>query len=290
MLVSIVVRRAQDLRWPDLVWSHFSRPRFGGFDERVAAAAAAGFAGIGLYVPEYARLRHEEGRSAADIAALLDDPGLVLADIETLEGWASNGGAAAEECRRREELVYEMADELGCRYLQAIGPFDGTVEEAAEAFGALCDRAARHDLLVGIEWLPYTNIANAANASAVVEAADRPNGGYCVDIWHHKRGADDEAMVRALPPDRVFAVQMNDRPAVPQLLDYKADCMINRVVPGDGVFDCVGFVRLLDGMGVRSPLSLEVCSAELWDAPAAEAARRAAEGMRAVLSEAGVAA
>ena len=38
------------LAWPDLVWSHFSRPRFGNFEERLDAAAAAGFAGIGLYL------------------------------------------------------------------------------------------------------------------------------------------------------------------------------------------------------------------------------------------------
>src|SRR4051794_5872481 len=158
-----VVSSARDLRWPDLVWSHFSRPRFGGFDERVAAAAAAGFAGIGLFALEYERLRDEEGRSAKDIGRQLDDHGLVLAEIETVHGWASTG-AEADECRRREALAYELSDELGCRYLQAIGPYEGTVADAASAFGALCDRADRHGLLVGIEWLPYTNIATAADA------------------------------------------------------------------------------------------------------------------------------
>ncbi len=279
------MRSARDLQWPDLVWSHFSRPRFGAFDERVEAAAAAGFAGIGLYSPEYERLRHEEGRSAKDIARQLDDVGIVVAEIETLSGWADAGGPS-EECRHREQLAYEMADELGCRYMQAIGPYDGTVAEAAEAFAALCDRAGNHGLLVGIEWLPFTNIATAADAQAIVEAADRPNGGYCADIWHHKRGADDESMLRALPGERVFAIQMDDRPKRPQLLDYKQDCMVNRVPPGEGEFDCVGFVRLLQEIGVRAPISLEVPSTELWAAPAGEAARRAADAMRAVLAAA----
>jgi hypothetical protein len=40
-------------------------------------------------------------------------------------------------------------------------------------------------------------------------------------------------------------------------------------------------------MGVSAPISLEVCSTELWAAPAAEAARRAADGMRRVLAAAG---
>ena len=75
-------------------------------------------------------------------------------------------------------------------------------------------------------------------------------------------------MLRALPGDRVYAVQMDDGPQEPQLADYKQDCLANRVPPGEGEFDCVQFVRLLQEIGVRSPLSLEVCSTELWAAPA----------------------
>jgi sugar phosphate isomerase/epimerase len=271
-----------------LIWDHFSRPRFGGFDQRVAAAAEAGFAGIGLYVEEYRRLRDEEGRSAADIRQQLEDHGLMLADIETVRGWCEGGGVASAECRRLESLAYEMADEIGGRYVQAIGSYAGTPADAARAFAALCDRAAAHDLLVGIEWLPFTNIATAADAQVIIEGADRPNAGYCADIWHHRRGANDESMIRALAADRVFAIQMDDGPVKPNLDDYKEDCLIFRVPPGEGEFDCVGFVRLLADMGVRAPISLEVCSTELWAAPASEAARRAADAMRRVLSEAGV--
>ena len=280
------MRSAHDLKWPDLVWSHFSRPRLGGFDERVAGAAAAGFAGIGLFVSEYERLRDEEGRSAKDIGLQLDDHGLVLAEIETIIEWASNDGPSAE-CLRREALAYELADELGCRYLQAVGPYDGSEAEAAVGFASLCDRADAHHLLVGVEWLPFTNIRTASEAADIVETAARPNGGYCVDIWHHKRGVDDESLIRALPADRVFALQMNDGALEGAQADYKADCLANRLLPGEGEFDCVGFVRLLSESGIRSPISLEVCSTELWAAPAHEAARRAADAMRAVLSEAG---
>jgi sugar phosphate isomerase/epimerase len=269
------------------VWDHFSRPRFGDFDERVAAAAEAGFAGIGLYVGEYVRLRDEEGRATRDIRAQLDDHGLVLADIEVVRGWCDDDGGPSQEGRGLEALAYEMADGIGARYLQAVGPYRGTVDEAAAAFGALCDRAAEHGLLVGIEWLPFTNIATAADAQAIVEGSGRTNAGYCADIWHHRRGTNDDAMLRRLDPERIFAIQMNDGPVQPNLDDYKDDCMRFRVPPGEGELDPVGFVRLLAGMGVSSPISLEVCSTELWAAPASVAAQRAADGMRLVLAAAG---
>jgi sugar phosphate isomerase/epimerase len=70
--------------------------------------------------------------------------------------------------------------------------------------------------------------------------------------------------------------------------DYKADCLANRVPPGEGEFDCAGFVRLLAEIGVTCPISLEVCSTELWAASPSEAARRSADAMRAVLAGAGV--
>jgi sugar phosphate isomerase/epimerase len=282
------VRDARQLRFPDLVWSHFSRPRYGGFDERVAAAARAGMAGIGLYVFEYERLRRDEQRSAAELRAVLAESGVVVSDVEVVSGWWASDGDAAERCRRVEALAYEMADELGVRYLQAIGPYHCGIDEAATGFGGLCDRAAEHGLLVGIEWLPYTNIATAADAQAIVHAADRRNGGYCADIWHHARGANDLSLIRALEPDRIFAIQLNDGAMRPELDDYKADCLANRLPPGDGEFDCVGFVRALWEMGVEAPISLEVCSTELWDAPADVAARAAAEGARRVLRAAGV--
>jgi sugar phosphate isomerase/epimerase len=37
-------------------------------------------------------------------------------------------------------------------------------------------------------------------------------------------------------------------------------------VPGEGEFDLAGFLRLLSGMGVRLPLSVEVMSASRRDA------------------------
>jgi sugar phosphate isomerase/epimerase len=277
---------ASDLRWPDLVWSHFSRPRFDDFDARLDAAAAAGFAGIGLYAQAYERMR-DAGRSASDIAAAVADHGLVLAEIETVRGWWDATGAEADQCRATEQLAYELADAAGVRYLQAIGPYDCSIDQAAQGFAALCDRAGAHGLKVGIEWLPYTNIANAADAQRIVEAADRPNGGYCADIWHHVRGANDIDMVRRLQPDKIFAVQMNDGPPRPLTEDYKADCLATRLPPGDGSFDCVGFVHTLIDLDVTAPISLEVCSTELWAAPVDHAARLAADGMRRVLARVG---
>jgi sugar phosphate isomerase/epimerase len=277
-------RPASALHWPDLCWSHFSRPRFGGFDERLAAAADAGFAAIGLYLHEYERLRDEEHRSDASLVAQFDAHGLCLGEVEAIRGWWALDGEERAAFDKAEALAFAMADGIGARYLQAIGPYECSFEQAADRFGTLCRRAAEHGLLVGVEWLPFTNIPDAASAQRLVEATGCDNAGYCADIWHHVRGANDEAMLRALPGDKIFAVQMNDGPLHPVMDDYKADCLATRLPPGEGEFDCAGFIRILRDLGVTAPISLEVASTELWQRPAAETARRAADGMRAVLA------
>jgi sugar phosphate isomerase/epimerase len=276
-------RDPRTLAWPDLVWSHFSRSFHDPFDARVAAAARAGFDAIGMYVFEYRRMRDKDGRTVGELGDVLAEHDMELAELEAMQGWWAPEGRWFDNCRTAEELAFELADALGARYLQAIGPYEGSIEDAARGFAELCERASEHDLLVGIEFLPHTNIATARDAQRIVEAADRPNGGYCVDIWHHVRGANDIELIRALGADRIFAVQMSDGPIAAANPDYLADCMEARVAPGDGEFDCVGFTAALVSMGVRAPISLEVCSSELWAAPAGEVAQRAADGMRQIL-------
>jgi sugar phosphate isomerase/epimerase len=168
--------------------------------------------------------------------------------------------------------------------LQVVGPYSQTSDSAIDRFGEICDRAADYGLKVGLEFLPFTNVRTAADAMVVVGGADRRNGGVCVDIWHHRRGANDPSLIEAMPADRVMAIQINDGAMTPRLADYKEDCLLNRVAPGDGEMQVAEFVAMLLRMGVTAPWSLEVCQ---QGAPVgAEHVRHCADQMRAVLAEA----
>jgi sugar phosphate isomerase/epimerase len=267
----------------DLVLSHFSLDRNHPLDDRIRAAGAAGFAGIGLFAGQFITLR-EAGFSVAELRDLLDASGVCLAEIEVLAGWGA--ATPSDGYRDFETVVWELVDAFESRYVQAIGPFEGSIADAADRFGAVCDRAADHGAVVGLEFLPFTNIVDAADALAIVEQADRPNGGVCVDIWHHARGANDLELVRAIPPELITGVQMSDGPRRPALADYKDDCLRNRVPPGEGEFGAVDFVRMLIELGVDVPWSLEVCNDDVWGRPGADHVRAAADGMRRVLERA----
>ena len=83
-----------DLGPDDLILSHFSLGRSRPFEERVRAAAEAGFAAMGLYIGEYQRLRADGARDA-DLRSVLDHYGMPLVEIEALRGWSATGAERA---------------------------------------------------------------------------------------------------------------------------------------------------------------------------------------------------
>jgi sugar phosphate isomerase/epimerase len=263
-----------------LVLSHFSLERHHPLDDRIQAAASAGFVGIGLFAGQYRQLL-SDGWSAARVHELLDENDIAIAQVEVLSGWGAR--QPSDDYLDFERFVWEMVDEFGVPYVQAIGPVDDTFVDAAVRFAALCDRAAEHNATVGLEFLPFTNVADATDALAIVEGAGRPNGGVCVDIWHHVRGANDLDLIRRIPAEMIAGVQMNDGPMSPRLADYKEDCLRTRVPPGEGTFEVDAFVTALLDLGVDLSWDLEVCNDNAWGPSGAGHVAACADGMRDVL-------
>jgi sugar phosphate isomerase/epimerase len=158
------------------------------------------------------------------------------------------------------------------------------VGPAAEAFARLCDRAAALGLEVAIEFWAHSAI-DARTAAAIVAGAARANGGLLVDTWHAHHDPQAGAVLRGVSRGGVKSVQVADvgSEAFP---DYFAATMHARRLPGDGVADLVSSVRLLDAIGARVPLGVEVLSDALHALIPDEAARRAGNAVRGLLAAA----
>jgi sugar phosphate isomerase/epimerase len=277
---------AQPEAWPrPLVLAHGSL-RQAGFRDRVAAAAAAGFDGLGLHVREYARLR-SEGWSDGDLRAVLADAGMRLVEIETMLGWDDPPERRDPDGLRRERLAFALADAVGARHLVAVGATSGDLRPTAtEGYAALCARAAEHGLLVALEPQACSSIADLATALAIVSEAAQPNGGLNIDVWHQTRGGWPLPALRALAPEQVAVIQIDDGPGHPVTEDYLAECTRYRRAPGQGEFDLNGFLRALFATGTTAPVSVEVLS-DLHDRlPPAAVAETLAAASRQVLQAA----
>jgi sugar phosphate isomerase/epimerase len=272
-----------------LVLAHGSL-RHASFRDRVEAVARAGFDGLGLHVREYARLR-AEGWSDADLRAVLAGGGVRLVEIETVLGWDDPPQRRDPDGLRRERLAFALADAVGARHVVAVGALAGGLRSTAtEGYAALCARAAEHGLLVALEPQACSSIADLATASAIVADAAQPNGGLNIDVWHQTRGGWPLSALRALPPERVVVIQVDDGPGRPVTDDYLAECTRYRRAPGQGDFDLHGFLRALLATGTTAPLSVEVLSDVHDKLPPAAVAEELATATRQVLRAAEVAA
>lgn len=74
---------------------------------------------------------------------------------------------------------------------------------------------------------------------------DRPNGGICVDAWHHERGPDTLTNLVEIDRRWVTSVQMDDGPLLRAEPNYGTDTSTNRLARGEGEFDLVGLIRTL---------------------------------------------
>jgi sugar phosphate isomerase/epimerase len=257
------------------------------FRDRVTAAAAAGFTGIGLTVFDFEHLV-AKGQSADELKSIVDDHGIEVAEVEFLNGWWAEGGRLAAD-RANEERIYDMADLFGAHHLNvgaSVPPgSEPPVELMAERFAGICERASEHSLRVGLEYMPFFALADIDRAWEVVEKADRPNGGLVVDSFHHLRGPGGIETVGAVPADRVVAIQVGDAGADPGM-PLLEESITARLWPGEGELDVVGLLAELARQGVEAPVGIEIVSTAVQALPVEDAARLAAESTRSVLARA----
>jgi sugar phosphate isomerase/epimerase len=232
--------------------------------EVIPAASTAGFDGISV-LGRSRRRALRDGLTDADLRAMIHDHGLVVTDVEAAGDWLNvpptDGPAWMDAVYGWEEFI-QIADQLGATTLVAVHFGAPTsLDEAAEAFARLCDRAAEHGLRVALEFPAWATIGDVGLAWDVARESGRDNAGVLVDSWHHRRGGNDDADLQQVPGDRVFSVQISDAAAT--TVGPPQEDVLYRRLPGEGVLDPAGFLRMLWGMGVAAPVGVEVYDAEL---------------------------
>ena len=227
--------------------------------ERAAAAAQAGFNGISLRADRWHDMR-ADGWDVPRVRALLDAHGLVVSEIEPMRFL-------------RDELldaVVEMVHGFQVPRVQVTPPIDGTAVPLDKVAPWLKNAsAALPQTQLAIEFLPPTNVPDAATAQRLIDmAGGAPNLGLCVDSWHVFRGGG-LASLQGVDPARVFMVQIDDGKMQPKLQDYIQDCLLYRLPCGEGEFDLTAFMQMLPE---SAPINVEVINEALDKRPPMEVA------------------
>ncbi len=255
------------------------------FEERVKAAAEAGFEGIGLraetYVDALAEGLHDE-----DILGILEKYGIRVTEVEYIVQWAEE--KRSYEQMYKEQICFHMCELFGVGSINCGLMENYPVEYTAEKLKELCHRAGK--LCIGVEPMPYSGIPDVEKAWAVVKAAGCDNAKVLLDSWHWIRANQsyDMSYLADIPVEKLVSVQINDVQAHPYAVSILRDeSMHDRVLPGKGFGDTEGFAKMLREKGVRPQvMGVEVISDELLTHGVAEAAKMAYEAAAEVLRKA----
>jgi sugar phosphate isomerase/epimerase len=228
------------------------------FPARVAMAADAGFAGIGIQ-PDDHRRSIAEGVSETHMVDLLARHGVVVAEIDGAPWWpdADQGPLGS-----RQDETLRIAETFGVRHLIAPMPAPATPvsdDELAERLADLCDRAGGCGLLVGLEFLPWTPVRDVGHAWRIVQLTGRPNAGLTVDFWHHRVSDSSDDILRGVPGERIVAVHVTDG-SRDRTLDPLTETKTCRRLAGEGEFGVEELIRTIDATGARLPLTVEIVS------------------------------
>jgi sugar phosphate isomerase/epimerase len=159
-------------------------------------------------------------------------------------------------------------------------------------FSACANVLARSHVRLGLEFIgplhlrkqePYEFIWRMNEMLAFARECG-PNVGLLLDVWHwHHAGATTGDIIKA-GKDAIVHIHLSDAPNLPpeQIRDNE------RLLPGEGVINLVGFFQALKEIGYEDAVSVEVFG-RTKDMTPEEGARAGLESARAVMRKAGVA-
>ncbi|KAA0102408.1 sugar phosphate isomerase/epimerase and 4-hydroxyphenylpyruvate domain-containing protein [Mycolicibacterium sp. P1-18] len=229
----------------------------GSLVEKLHACAAAGFDGVEIFEPDLIASDHspEEIRGLARRLGLSLDLYQPLRDIEGVDE------ATFAENLRRAGATFATAQRLGIgTVLVCSNVATATVDSdqhSAEQLRRLGDVAARYDVKVAFEALAWGRfVDDYRRAWRIVELADHPAVGVCLDSFHVLSRGHDPAAIEDIPADKIFYLQLADAPALS--MDVLSWSRHHRLFPGEGDFDLATFVAHVLNTGFDGPLSLEV--------------------------------
>lgn len=229
----------------------------GSLEEKMDAAAAAGFDGIEVFEPDLvvSDLSPEEVRARADRLGLTLD---LYQPFRDFEGVSEE--QLADNLRRAEER-FRVMQRLGIdTMLVCSNVATATVDSddvSADQLRRLGDLAASYGVRVAFEALAWGRyVDDYRRAWRIVEQADHPAVGTCLDSFHILSRGHDPAAIETIAGEKIFFVQLADAPRLS--MDVLSWSRHHRLFPGEGDFDLAAFVGHVVRAGYTGPLSLEV--------------------------------
>ncbi|MBO0677584.1 sugar phosphate isomerase/epimerase and 4-hydroxyphenylpyruvate domain-containing protein [Mycolicibacterium sp. S2-37] len=229
----------------------------GTLDDKLVAAAHAGFDGIELFEPDLVA----STLSPKQIRERCDELGLDIVLYQPFRDLDSTDPEQFERNLRRLDRKFDVMAELGVDLIlvcsNASEDAVADMDHLAEQLRAAGDLAEQRGMRIAYEALAWGRAVGLWQQSwEAVRRADHPAVGLCLDSFHILSRSSTIDALAEVPGDRIFFLQLADAPH--KDMDVLQWSRHYRLFPGEGAFDLVAFTSDVLAAGYSGPLSLEV--------------------------------
>jgi sugar phosphate isomerase/epimerase len=252
----------------------------GSLQEGLRAAQIGGFEGLEFSIHEVANI--VEQQVADEAKQIFADAGIKAAGWGLPVDWRSD-----EEKWRKglDELprLAKAASAIGAprtfTYIWSCSDereYDENRRFHVERFKPIAEILGEHGCLLGLEFLGPKTLFESLKYPFIrtmpemlqMGADIGPNTGLLLDCWHWYTSHATLDDLRALRPEQVVYVHVNDAPAG---IDVDEQMDTTRCLPGEtGVIDIAGFLQALQTIGYDGPVTPEPFKKELAELPSDE--------------------
>ena len=252
----------------------------GTLDNKIAAAAAAGFDGIELFENDLVVSPWSPG----EVRARCADLGLTIDLYQPFRDFEAVPPEMHAANLTRAEHKFDVMAELGTDTILVCSSISGAAVDdddlAAEQLSALADRAQARGMRIAYEALAWgRHVSTWDHSWRIVQRAGHPALGLCLDSFHVLSREVSPDGIADLPGEKIFFLQLADAPHLS--MDVLQWSRHHRLFPGQGSFDLTGFVQRVLAAGYTGPLSLEVFNDVFRQA---DPMRAAVDGMRSLIA------
>ncbi|WP_239141861.1 sugar phosphate isomerase/epimerase family protein, partial [Actinoplanes campanulatus] len=229
----------------------------GTLDDKLTAAAAAGFDGIELFENDLV----VSPWSPAEIRRRCADLGLTIDLYQPFRDFEAVPDELLKANLSRAERKFGVMAELGTDTVlvcSSVSPAAVDDDDLAAAhLSLLADRAAAHGMRIAYEALAWgRHVSTWDHSWRIVQRAGHPALGLCLDSFHVLSREVPPDGIAGITPGKIFFLQLADAPHL--RMDVLQWSRHHRLFPGQGAFDLPRFLGLVLSAGYSGPLSLEV--------------------------------
>ncbi|MBM4001726.1 MAG: sugar phosphate isomerase/epimerase [Planctomycetes bacterium] len=208
-------------------------------------------------------------RSLNEIRELVDQHAVELAVASYQGGILASQGEARRSAWELFERRLRLCRDLGIATLVIAcdvgAPLTSLDLERVRVSLREAARAAdAHGIKLALEFQASSAFGNnLQSAAAMIEEADSPALGLCLDLFHFHVGPSKTEDLECLTRENLFHVQVCDLAGIPR--EFAADA--DRVLPGDGDIPREPLVRRLREIGYQGCVAVELLNPQIWQIP-----------------------